>query len=76
MTTETNPRKTATRIWVTDDNYRQLQNEFDVTGSHIRNSLKFYSDSELAKKIRTRAIEMMAETQERNRELIKEQDQD
>jgi hypothetical protein len=76
MNTETTTKRSQQRIWVTDQNTRDLVAEFNITGSHVRNCLKFYTDSELAKKVRVRAIELMEQVMKRNEELMSEYDQD
>lgn len=80
MSTEKNPttteKRSQTRIWITDQHTRELVAEFGISGSHVRNCLKFYTDSDLAKKVRERAIEKMEKTIARNKELMQEYDQD
>lgn len=69
-------KKRKTRIWVTDEVTRQLVQEFETTGNTILVALKFYTESELSKKIRKRAMELMEETTKKNQALIEEYDQD
>jgi hypothetical protein len=76
MNTETITKKTKARISVTDAITRTLISEFKVSGNTVRVSLKFYSDSETSKKIRSRANELMQETVKLNALSIQEYDQD
>lgn len=62
------------RIWVTDEIHKELQTEFNTTSQTVYNSLKFFFSSETAVKIRTRAIEMMEETNASNKRLKTEFD--
>lgn len=76
MTTETKPKSPKARIYVTNSITQALMKEFDVADNTIRVALKFYSESDLSKKIRSRAIELMDDVNKTNTQLIQEYDQD
>lgn len=76
MNQSTKLKKRKARIWVTDEVTRQLVVEFNTSGNTILVALKLYTDSELSKKIRKRAMELMEETTKNNQALITEYDQD
>jgi hypothetical protein len=71
----TKNKKKQRRIWVTDEITAQLKSEFDLTGVTVLNALKFYSFSENAQKIRSRALELMDEVQMTNKVLFQENNQ-
>ncbi len=76
MSQLTKTKKRKTRIWVTDEVTRQLVQEFNVAGNTILVALKFYTESDLSKNIRKRAMQLMEETTQNNQALINEYDND
>lgn len=75
MSETSRTKRTQKRIWVTDEITRQLVKDFEVTGNTVRIALKFYSDSDLSKKIRAAAIKKMEEVMVQNEQLMHEFDQ-
>lgn len=75
MSETSKTKRTQKRIWVTDEITRQLVKDFEVTGNTVRIALKFYSDSDLSKKIRAAAIKKMEDVMVQNEQLMHEFDQ-
>jgi len=63
--------KPKNRIQVADPIVGQLRREFGVSNQTILVSLSFHSNSEKAKQIRSRAMELMVELINDNKKLIK-----
>jgi hypothetical protein len=70
MTTATKPKRSDLKIQVTDEITRALMTDFKLTGGHIRNCLKFYTNSPIAKKVRKAAIKKMEAVMLENEALM------
>lgn len=71
MNQELKQKKRKDRIRVTDEITAQLVSEFETSNQTVLVALKFHTYSDLAEKIRSRAMELMQETMKENQKLIK-----